>query len=84
MTNNNRNAPTTIAVAELQSVISLKRARYNQLRDELDALGPELCRYESALRRARGGLIINIGAPGFGDARPAYPRSPSEVDRERL
>jgi len=51
MADSNATALTPATIAELQSVIDLKRARYDQLCNELDALAPELRRYESALRR---------------------------------
>jgi hypothetical protein len=64
MTDNNGIAPATAAIAELQSVIALKRARYDQLRNEVDALGPELRRYESALRRLLTLQTVHSGPRG--------------------
>jgi len=56
-------------------VIDLKRARYHQLCNELDALGPELRRYDSMLRRARGGRR----SPDFGRPRVSRGTRPGSL-----
>ena len=92
-TDDDGTAPAPAAIAELQSVIDLKRARYHQLRNELDALGPELRRYESALRlltvrsaKPGGGRESGpLASPGPGEGRRrTQNRAPIERSRGRI